>query len=52
MKTGDISEIHSSRSDKLQTSGERVEQIATIEVPLQNGGTKTQEEKDEPGKNY
>lgn len=40
-------EIHLSGSDKLQSS---IEQIATIDVPLQNGGTKNQEENDESGK--
>uniref|UniRef100_A0ABD2XFL4 Sodium/potassium/calcium exchanger 5 n=1 Tax=Trichogramma kaykai TaxID=54128 RepID=A0ABD2XFL4_9HYME len=40
-------EIHLSGSDKLQSSAvERVEQIATIDVPLQNGVTKTQEDKE------
>ncbi|CAD6239895.1 GSCOCG00002408001-RA-CDS [Cotesia congregata] len=48
--TGDAGEIHLSRSDKLQSSGDRVEQIATIDVPLQNGGTKSQEENHEAGK--
>lgn len=41
---GDAGELHLSRPDKLQPPGDRGEQIATIEVPLQNGGTKTQEE--------
>ncbi|XP_063987337.1 sodium/potassium/calcium exchanger 4 isoform X1 [Diachasmimorpha longicaudata] len=41
---GDAGEMHLSRSDKLQSPGERGEQIATIDVPLQNGGTKSQEE--------
>lgn len=35
------------RSDKLQTTGEQVEHI---DVPLQNGGTKTQEENPDPSK--
>ncbi|XP_014231141.1 sodium/potassium/calcium exchanger 4 isoform X1 [Trichogramma pretiosum] len=40
-------EIHLSGSDKLQSSAvERAEQIATIDVPLQNGVTKTQEDKE------
>lgn len=43
-------EIHLSRSDKLQSATDRVEQIATIDVPLQNGGTKSQEENQEAGK--
>ncbi|XP_043286436.1 sodium/potassium/calcium exchanger 3 [Venturia canescens] len=50
---GEASEIHLSRSDKLQSPGsERVEQIATIDVPLQNGGAKTQEENHEPEYEY
>lgn len=40
----DSSDIRLSRSDKLPASGERGEHLATIDVPLQNGGTKTQEE--------
>ncbi|XP_058809385.1 sodium/potassium/calcium exchanger 3 isoform X2 [Phymastichus coffea] len=43
----DAGEIHLSRSDKLQSAADRVEQIATIDVPLQNGGTKPQEENQE-----
>lgn len=46
----DASDIHLPRTDKLQSPGDRVEQIATIDVPLQNGGTKTQEENPDPGK--
>ena len=46
----DSSDIHLPRTDKLQSPGDRVEQIATIDVPLQNGGTKTQEENPDPGK--
>ena len=34
------------RSDKVQTG----EQAEHIDVPLQNGGTKTQEENPEPSK--
>ncbi|CAG5080929.1 Similar to slc24a5: Sodium/potassium/calcium exchanger 5 (Danio rerio) [Cotesia congregata] len=49
---GDAGEIHLSRSDKLQSSGDRVEQIATIDVPLQNGGTKSQEENHEAEYEY
>nr|XP_012219105.1 PREDICTED: sodium/potassium/calcium exchanger 4-like isoform X1 [Linepithema humile]XP_012219106.1 PREDICTED: sodium/potassium/calcium exchanger 4-like isoform X1 [Linepithema humile]XP_012219107.1 PREDICTED: sodium/potassium/calcium exchanger 4-like isoform X1 [Linepithema humile] len=44
----DSSDIHLPRPDKLQSPGDRVEQIATIDVPLQNGGTKTQEENPDP----
>lgn len=40
-------EIHMARSDKVQTTGEQAEHI---DVPLQNGGTKTQEENPEPSK--
>lgn len=43
----DSTEIHMARSDKLQTTGEQVEHI---DVPLQNGGTKTQEENPDPSK--
>ncbi|XP_046743685.1 sodium/potassium/calcium exchanger 4 isoform X2 [Diprion similis] len=50
--TGDAGELHLSRPDKLQPPGDRGEQIATIEVPLQNGGTKTQEENIEPEYEY
>ncbi|XP_015513346.1 sodium/potassium/calcium exchanger 4 isoform X1 [Neodiprion pinetum] len=50
--TGDAGELHLSRPDKLQSPGDRGEQIATIEVPLQNGGTKTQEENIEPEYEY
>jgi len=46
----DSSDIHLPRPDKLQSPGDRVEQIATIDVPLQNGGTKTQEENPDPSK--
>ncbi|KYN26788.1 Sodium/potassium/calcium exchanger 4, partial [Trachymyrmex cornetzi] len=46
--TTDSSDIHLPRTDKLQSPGDRVEQIATIDVPLQNGGTKTQEENPDP----
>lgn len=46
----DSSDIHLPRPDKLQSPGDRVEQIATIDIPLQNGGTKTQEENPEPSK--
>ncbi|XP_020711109.2 sodium/potassium/calcium exchanger 4 isoform X3 [Athalia rosae] len=49
---GDAGELHLSRPDKLQPPGDRGEQIATIEVPLQNGGTKTQEENIEPEYQY
>lgn len=35
------------RSDKLQATSEQVEHI---DVPLQNGGTKTQEENPDPSK--
>lgn len=49
--TADAGDIHLSRSDKVQSSTDRAEQIATIDVPLQNGGTKTQEENHEPGEN-
>nr|XP_050850465.1 sodium/potassium/calcium exchanger 3 isoform X1 [Vespula vulgaris]XP_050850466.1 sodium/potassium/calcium exchanger 3 isoform X1 [Vespula vulgaris]XP_050850467.1 sodium/potassium/calcium exchanger 3 isoform X1 [Vespula vulgaris]XP_050850468.1 sodium/potassium/calcium exchanger 3 isoform X1 [Vespula vulgaris]XP_050850469.1 sodium/potassium/calcium exchanger 3 isoform X1 [Vespula vulgaris]XP_050850470.1 sodium/potassium/calcium exchanger 3 isoform X1 [Vespula vulgaris]XP_050850471.1 sodium/p len=48
----DADEIHLPRPDKLQSSGDRVEQIATIDVPLQNGGTKAQEENPEPNYEY
>lgn len=48
--TTDSSDIHLPRPDKLQSPGDHVEQIATIDVPLQNGGTKTQEEN--PDSNY
>ncbi|XP_044014616.1 sodium/potassium/calcium exchanger 3 [Aphidius gifuensis] len=41
---GDAVEIHLSRSDKLQSSGERVEQISAVDISLQNGGTKNQED--------
>lgn len=44
----DSSDIHLPRPDKLQSPGDRVEQIATIDIPLQNGGTKTQEENPDP----
>jgi hypothetical protein len=46
----DSSDIHLPRPDKLQSPGDCVEQIATIDVPLQNGGTKTQEENPDPSK--
>lgn len=46
----DSSDIHLPRPDKLQSPGDRVEPIATIDVPLQNGGTKTQEENPDPSK--
>lgn len=42
----DSTEIHMARSDKLQTG----EQVEHIDVPLQNGGTKTQEENPDPSK--
>lgn len=42
----DSSDIH--LPDK--SPGNRVEQIATTDVPLQNGGTKTQEENLDPSK--
>ncbi|XP_012348111.1 sodium/potassium/calcium exchanger 4 isoform X2 [Apis florea] len=45
----DSTEIHMARSDKLQTTGEQVEHI---DVPLQNGGTKTQEENPDPNYEY
>ncbi|KAG7201479.1 hypothetical protein KM043_004239 [Ampulex compressa] len=48
----DASEVHLPRIDKLQSSGDRVEHLATIDVPLQNGGTKTQEENPEPNYEY
>lgn len=44
----DSGDIHLPRPDKLQSPGDRVEPIATIDVPLQNGGTKTQEENPDP----
>lgn len=47
--TGDMGDIDLSRSDKLQSSGERVE-IATIDVTLQNGGTKSQDDNHDSGK--
>ncbi|XP_018354796.1 PREDICTED: sodium/potassium/calcium exchanger 3 isoform X1 [Trachymyrmex septentrionalis] len=50
--TTDSSDIHLPRTDKLQSPGDRVEQIATIDVPLQNGGTKTQEENPDPDYEY
>lgn len=43
----DSTEIHMARSDKLQATSEQVEHI---DVPLQNGGTKTQEENPDPSK--
>ncbi|XP_043463842.1 sodium/potassium/calcium exchanger 3 isoform X1 [Leptopilina heterotoma] len=52
VRTADAGDIHLSRSDKVQSSTDRVEQIATIDVPLQNGGTKTQEENHEPEYEY
>ncbi|XP_014204897.1 sodium/potassium/calcium exchanger 3 isoform X1 [Copidosoma floridanum] len=51
-RPGDAGEIHLSRSDKLQSPIDRVEQIATIDVPLQNGGTKSQEENHESEYEY
>ncbi|XP_032668972.1 sodium/potassium/calcium exchanger 4 isoform X3 [Odontomachus brunneus] len=50
--TTDSSDIHLPRPDKLQSPGDRVEPIATIDVPLQNGGTKTQEENPDPNYEY
>ncbi|KAL6254192.1 hypothetical protein P5V15_014814 [Pogonomyrmex californicus] len=50
--TTDSSDVHLPRPDKLQSPGDRVEQIATIDVPLQNGGTKTQEENPDPNYEY
>lgn len=50
MSLPDSSDIHLPRPDKLQSPGDCVEQIATIDVPLQNGGTKTQEENPDPSK--
>lgn len=44
----DSSDIHLPKPDKLQSPGDHVEQLATIDVPLQNGGTKTQEENPDP----
>lgn len=40
-------EIHMARSDKVQSA---VEQIEHIDLPLQNGGTKPQEENPDPSK--
>ncbi|XP_012288252.1 sodium/potassium/calcium exchanger 3 [Orussus abietinus] len=52
ISTGEAGDIHLSRSDKLQSAGDRAEQIATIDVPLQNGGTKTQEGNHDPEYEY
>ncbi|XP_025158108.1 sodium/potassium/calcium exchanger 3 isoform X2 [Harpegnathos saltator] len=49
--TTDSSDIHLPRSDKLQSPGDCVEPI-TVDVPLQNGGTKTQEENPDPNYEY
>ncbi|XP_066584308.1 sodium/potassium/calcium exchanger 4 [Prorops nasuta] len=49
VSTDDSGDARLPRNDKLQ---QPADQVATIDVPLQNGGTKTQEDNPEPTPDY